>query len=186
MSIDSAPSDSAPFAHAVPPQLYGTEQDSHPLLYHLMADPLSIAASLVGFIRFTFQIGELIHKFRLSAKEMKEEITELEKHVKSLEVTLTEFKSLLDEYSSSNTCNGQINFHQLHGNLEECRGSFQCVLEKLKEKPVSKWSEFRRRLNWPSHEKKIKTLYQQIHAQKQDINSLLSIKHRYLYPGHFG
>jgi len=104
-----------------------------------MAYPFSVGASLASFIQFTFQIGGT----DAHPKETKDEIIDLEKQLKLPKVILTEFKSLLDEHSNPSSCNGQVDFQQVQGYLEECRDSFQGVLEKLKQGSATKWSEFR-------------------------------------------
>ncbi|KIJ28059.1 hypothetical protein M422DRAFT_270694 [Sphaerobolus stellatus SS14] len=139
-------------------------------------DPLSISASIVGFLQFTGQIGTTLSKFIQADKDAKKAITELQDEINYLERIVNELKSLIHDHSTT-LGNSIGDFSQLQVCLDKCIVQLKDFIDEIKP-PVSKWTRkgLKNRIKWILKDEEKQSLVNLVSQHKNSLHFELTAR----------
>jgi len=141
-----------------------------------MADPLSMAASLITVVQISGQVISYCYDYRQGLKNASKDLLRVTAEVTSLRNVLESLVVLVDnERNISNNFLPMLTDVMLtNGLLDVCQRDLRSLIEKI-EKPVSEWKALGRRLIWPLHEKEITRTLESVHRTRSVLETALMV-----------
>ncbi|KFZ17274.1 hypothetical protein V501_01833 [Pseudogymnoascus sp. VKM F-4519 (FW-2642)] len=133
-----------------------------------MADPLSVAASLIAIAQVSGSIISLCYDYRRGFQGAQKEVLQIFRETQSLRNVIEQLIHLVDD---NNDAGSEVNLPSLK-NMSANDGpisEFQSDLQKLEDrlrKPVTKWQRLGEQLLWPLRERDVKEALGSIHRMK--------------------
>ncbi|KAF3921088.1 Ankyrin-3 [Arthrobotrys entomopaga] len=154
-----------------------------------MADPLSIAASVIAVIQATNAVLTFCYRFHMQAKDSDKEIFQVITELEDFRAVLTQIEEVLppkyikyqekedENIQGTLTCDVQIDPSEARG-LERSLNASQEVLQGISDKlqPFLK-KGLLAKLKWPFEGKVIQERLENIQRQKSTLQLFLSIQH---------
>ncbi|KAI1775498.1 ankyrin repeat-containing domain protein [Hypoxylon cercidicola] len=129
-----------------------------------MADPLSIAASLVAVVQISGGIISLCYDYRQCVQGAKKDIATLQREVQSLRNVIEQILKLLDT-EDEDYLPLLRKMNASNNSFHEYEEDFRRLEDRLRS-PVSKWRQLGQQLLWPLRERELTKDIETIHRMK--------------------
>lgn len=146
-----------------------------------MADPLSIAASAVGFIQLLNQIYNLGAAFSSAREDQRQAVEEFQREVQQLHGLLINLHDLVRETETAyGFANWTMELVELQECLEDNKNGLERFAIELRQHSNSRWRRFVGRLTWPIKEKDKRRLFKLVDRAKLNITTTLGVRQVYV------
>ncbi|KAI4866091.1 ankyrin repeat-containing domain protein [Hypoxylon rubiginosum] len=129
-----------------------------------MADPLSMAASLIAVVQISGGIISLCYDYRRGVQGAKKDVATLQREVQSLRDVIEQILKLLDT-EDEYTLPLLRKMSASNNSFDEYEEQFRSLEDRLRS-PVSKWRKLGHQLLWPLRERELTKDLEAIHRMK--------------------
>ncbi|KAI1399828.1 ankyrin repeat-containing domain protein [Hypoxylon fuscum] len=130
-----------------------------------MADPLSIAASLIAVVQISGGIISLCYDYRRSVQDAKKEVATLQREVQSLRDVIEQLLKLLETDDNHYYLPLLKKLIASNDSFQEYEDQFKKLEDRLRS-PISKWRQLGNQLMWPLKERDLMKDLGTIHRMK--------------------
>jgi len=139
-----------------------------------MAEPLSLAASIIAVIQVTSSVVSLCYDYRSSVKNASKEMKQLTDEITSLRDILETILKLVDDGASHPQLSTLQILTKKDGLLLKCKAEMEIVQSDLKPSPSGGLRAMARTLKWPYAKGDVEKKVEQLNRLKSSLTLALT------------
>ena len=142
----------------------------------IMADPLSLVASLIAFVQISGSVISCCYEYRKGVKNAPKDLLKVINEVTGLRNVVERLITLIDDdkMASHKYLSTLADIASAKGPLEFCQQDLGSLRVKL-EPPVNEWKALGKRLTWPLQEKDATKILTSVYRAKSLLETALMI-----------